>query len=118
MKKNPKADLVTDTLEMATWPRKLGGKVLMHSGQEIQYTPSDGRRFLLMHNLDAIVSPRSNYHDSKLAESFLVLLTTDRIERHAFNARNETRRDIQLHRVLLQSDPAAWQHQWRVNRGA
>ncbi len=79
---------------MALWRRKPEGKALIHSDQGIQYTYSDGRKFVTDHNLELSMSRRGNCRDNAVAESFFSLLKGERIRREIYKTGNETRSTI------------------------
>lgn len=94
MKNHPRADLVIDALLMAIWRRKPQDRVLIHSGQGVQYTCSDWKKFVDDHNLELSMSRRGNCHDNAVAESFFSLLKTERIKLRIFKTRAEARSEI------------------------
>lgn len=94
MKKYAKSELVIDALLMAVWRRKPKSKLMIHSGQGVQYTSKDWCQFLKEHNLEASMSRRGNCHDNAVAESFFSSLKTERIKRKIFKTREEARQEI------------------------
>lgn len=59
-------ELALDSFLMAVWRRQPGGKVLVHSDQERQYTSYDWNEFLSAHGLEGSMSRRGNCHGREL----------------------------------------------------
>lgn len=79
---------------MAEWGRKPTSMVTVHSDQGSQYTSHDWQQFLEAHSLQASMSRRGKCHDNAVAESFFQLLNRERIKRHIYSTRNNSRIDI------------------------
>ncbi len=56
--------------------------------------PQPPQDFLSDHNLQASTSRRGNCHDNAVAENFFQLLKRERIKRHIYATRSDTRTDI------------------------
>lgn len=87
-------ELVLEALLMAEWGRKPTSMVTVHSDQGSQYTSHDWQQFLEAHGLQASMSRRGKCHDNAVAESFFQLLNRERIKRHIYSTRNNSRIDI------------------------
>lgn len=79
---------------MAVLRRKPANPVTVHSDQGSQYTSHDWQTFLKDNQLQASMSRRGNCHDNAVAESFFQLLKRERIKRHIYSARDDTRGDV------------------------
>lgn len=86
--------LVSDTLTMALWRRKMPEGVLVHSDRGSQYCSHDYQAFLKDHKLVCSMSRKGNCWDNAVAESFFHTLKVELIHGERFYTREQCRRAV------------------------
>lgn len=66
--------LVCDALQAAILTRGESEAVMVHSDQSVQYATKSYRAFITQYNLTQSMSPRRDYWDKAVAESFSTML--------------------------------------------
>jgi len=86
--------LVSDTLTMALWRRKMPEGVLIHSDRGSQYCSHDYQTLLSHHKLVCSMSRKGNCWDNAVAESFFHTLKAECIHGERFKTREQLRRAV------------------------
>ena len=91
MSNRMKAELVTDSLNMAINRRRLKGPVVVHSDQGSQYASGSYQRILKAHGMICSMSRKGNCWDNAVAESFFHSLKTERIYHENYQTRTQAK---------------------------
>jgi putative transposase len=86
--------LVSDTLKMALWRRKMPKGVLVHSDRGSQYCSRDYQALLAQQKLVCSMSRKGNCWDNAVAESFFHTLKVELIHGERFYTREQCRRAV------------------------
>jgi putative transposase len=94
MQETMTAQLVTDALMMAIWPRGKPEAVLHHSNRGSQYTNELFQRLLVDRGLACSMSRSGNCWDNATMESFFFSLKTERTARTTCHIRDQAKADV------------------------
>ena len=94
MKSTMATELVLDALMMAVWRRRPQTPVMIHSDQGSQFGSDEFNRWCKDNHLVPSMSRRGNCCDNAVAESFFSNLKKERIKRHIYASRQESKSDV------------------------
>jgi len=79
---------------MAVWRRNPKNPVMIHSDQDSQFGSDDFNRWCKDNQLVPSMSRRRNFWDNAVAESFFSSLRKERIKRHIYATRLDSKSDV------------------------
>ena len=82
-----------------------------HSDQSSQYRSHDWKNLLNANNHQASVSRRGNSHENAVAQDFFQILPCQRVKRHIYAIRNDTRTVILEYFTMVYNKQAMTQFQ-------
>lgn len=94
MQSSMTAQLVTDALMMAIWPRGRPDALLHHSDRGSQYSSEQFQRLLGELGVTCSMSRSGNVWDNSVMESFFSTMKTERTARKTYRSRGEAKADV------------------------
>jgi putative transposase len=117
MRDHLRTELPLTALRIAVSAQRPGAGLIHHSDRGVQYASHDYRAALAASGIAASMSRKANCYDNTPMESFFHTLKTERVHHRQYATRAKARRDIFLHRGLLQPDQAPLEHRiYQPNR--
>jgi hypothetical protein len=87
-----------------------GAGLIHHSDRGVQYASAEYRKMMQAAGFRASMSRRADCYDNAPMESFFHTIKTELIHHQHYATREEAKRDVFLHRRLLQSEATSLGH--------
>lgn len=122
-------ELVMDAFKMATWSRRPGSGLILHTDRGSQYCSDAFQKLLKSSGAISSMSRKGDCWDNAVAESFFGTLKTERISWRSYQTREEAKRDIvdylemfynskRLHSYLGYVSPRQFEEMWYLGKAA